>query len=133
MAARSEHLIKRIDPAAERQLRRKNADTQQASTARKQRYETTTVSRSRGTSTFFNGAAQMEEPKRFSSTTTEAQGADAVQEDRDGVVLNWGGKRTEVDRIVLTFQRIEGVNESRATREAVKRAFFRDLKSDVEQ
>ena len=52
-------------------------------------------------------------------------------QERDGVALNWGGKRTEVDRIVLPFQRIEVVNESRATREAEKGTFFRDLKPDA--
>ena len=52
-------------------------------------------------------------------------------QDCDGVVLNWGGKRTEVDRIVLPFQRIEVVNESKATREAEKGTFFRDLKPDA--
>lgn len=51
-------------------------------------------------------------------------------QEHDGVVLNWGGKRTEVDRIALPFQRIEVVNESRATREAEKGTFLRDLKLD---
>lgn len=34
--------------------------------------------------------------------------------------LYWGGKKTEVDRIVLPFQTIETINESRATREKEK-------------
>jgi adenine-specific DNA-methyltransferase len=51
-------------------------------------------------------------------------------EEQYGVALTWGGKRTEVDRIALPFQRIEVVNESRATREAEKGTFLRDLKED---
>jgi adenine-specific DNA-methyltransferase len=74
----------------------------------------------------------MEEPKLVSNTsnTPQASPMNPVQE-RDGVALNWGGKRTEVDRIVLPFQRIEVVNESKATREAEKDTFFRDLKPDA--
>jgi Zn/Cd-binding protein ZinT len=34
--------------------------------------------------------------------------------------LYWQGKRTEVERIVLPFQMIETINESRATREKEK-------------
>ena len=34
--------------------------------------------------------------------------------------LYWQGKKTEVDRIVLPFQTIETINESRATREQEK-------------
>ena len=37
--------------------------------------------------------------------------------------LYWKGKRTEVDRIVLPFQTIETINESRATREKEKGTF----------
>ena len=73
----------------------------------------------------------MEEPKLVSNASnTEASPMNRVQ-DRDGVALNWGGKSTEVDRIVLPFQRIEVVNESKATREAEKDTFFRDLKPDA--
>jgi adenine specific DNA methylase Mod len=42
--------------------------------------------------------------------------------------LYWKGKQTEVDRIVLPFQTIETVNESRATREK-ERGRFSALKS----
>ena len=35
--------------------------------------------------------------------------------------LYWQGKKTEVDRIVLPFQTIETINESRATREKEKK------------
>jgi len=34
--------------------------------------------------------------------------------------LYWKGKKTEVDRVVLPFQTIETINESRATREREK-------------
>ena len=37
----------------------------------------------------------------------------------NGVELVWEGKRKEVERIALPFQRVEIVNESRATREAL--------------
>lgn len=43
--------------------------------------------------------------------------------------LNWKDKRTEVDRIVLPFQTIETINESRASREKEKnkgKDFFKD-------
>lgn len=62
--------------------------------------------------------------------TTNGGETQLVQE-REGVFLNWSGKRTEVDRIVLPFQRIEVVKESRATREAEKGTFLRDFKPDV--
>ncbi len=39
--------------------------------------------------------------------------------------LYWKGKKTEVERIVLPFQTIEIINESRATREKEKGTFFR--------
>lgn len=39
--------------------------------------------------------------------------------------LHWKGKKTEVERIVLPFQTIEIINESRATREKEKGTFFR--------
>jgi DNA modification methylase len=93
---------------------------------------TSTGSRSRGTSNFLNGVTQMEEPKVVPSPSSILE-PDATQpeQDRDGVALSWGGKRTEVDRIVLPFQRIEVVNESRATREAEKGTFFRDLKPET--
>ncbi len=39
--------------------------------------------------------------------------------------LYWKGKKTEVDRIVLPFQTIETINESRATREKEKDSFFK--------
>jgi len=35
--------------------------------------------------------------------------------------LYWQGKKTEVERIVLPFQTIETINESRATREKEKK------------
>ena len=35
--------------------------------------------------------------------------------------LYWKGKKTEVDRVVLPFQTIETINESRATREREKK------------
>ena len=93
---------------------------------------TTQVSRSRGTSNFLNGVSQMDEPKIVpSSAGTPIGDATHPVQERDGVVLNWGGKRTEVERIVLPFQRIEVVNESRATREAEKGTFLRDLQPDA--
>lgn len=39
--------------------------------------------------------------------------------------LYWKGKKTEVERIVLPFQTIETINESRATREKEKDTFFK--------
>src|SRR3990172_6762874 len=39
--------------------------------------------------------------------------------------LHWEGKKTEVERIVLPFQTIETINESRATREKEKGAMFK--------
>jgi len=39
--------------------------------------------------------------------------------------LYWKDKKTEVERIVLPFQTIETINESRATREKEKGTFFR--------
>lgn len=36
----------------------------------------------------------------------------------NGVELVWDGKRKEVERIALPFQRVEIINESRATRRA---------------
>ncbi len=44
------------------------------------------------------------------------------------VELLWPGKRTEVDRVALPFQRIEIVNESRATREAEKGTILREMR-----
>ena len=88
--------------------------------------------RSRGTSQFMTGADSMEEPQVFSGAgNTSNGGATQLVHEQSGVALNWGGKRTEVDRIVLPFQRIEVVNESRATREAEKGSFLRDFKPDV--
>lgn len=48
------------------------------------------------------------------------------------VELVWEGKRGEVDRIALPFQRIEIVNESRATREAERDTLFRQVKPSSE-
>ena len=45
--------------------------------------------------------------------------------------LYWQGKKTEVERIVLPFQTIETVNESRATREKEKKTGFDMFKSGV--
>src|SRR3990172_10052549 len=39
--------------------------------------------------------------------------------------LHWEGKKTEVERIVLPFQTIETINESRATREKEKGMMFK--------
>jgi len=111
-------LIKRI-VAAERLSRKKRAES---SSATKAKVQTSIVSRSRGTSKFLEEVAAMEEPRIVPSIASTPAGA-AAEPDRDGVFLNWGGKRTEVDRIVLPFQRIEVVNESRATREAEKGTF----------
>jgi hypothetical protein len=36
----------------------------------------------------------------------------------NGVELVWGGKRKDVERVPLPFQRVEIINESRATRQA---------------
>ncbi|WP_081372238.1 DNA methyltransferase [Dehalococcoides mccartyi] len=52
-------------------------------------------------------------------------------QEQQGVKLIWSGKRSDVERIVLPFQRIEVVNESRATREAEKGTFLRSLRTDV--
>ena len=41
------------------------------------------------------------------------------------VGLHWKDKKTEVERIVLPFQTVEIINESRATREKEKGTFFR--------
>jgi len=121
-------LTKRI-LAADRQLRKKSAGSKGAS---KETVRTSSSFRSRGKSNFLNGVGQMEEPRVIPSTSnTSASDATQPVQERDGVALNWGGKRTEVDRIVLPFQRIEVVNESRATREAEKGTFFRDLKPDT--
>jgi hypothetical protein len=75
-----------------------------------------TVRRSKGTSQFMDGVKNMDEPKVIS------QSADALsnREEPQRVELVWAGKRKEVDRVVLPFQPIEIVNESRATREAEK-------------
>lgn len=43
--------------------------------------------------------------------------------------LYWQGKKTEVERIVLPFQTIETINESRATREKEKKTGFDMFKS----
>lgn len=72
----------------------------------------------------------MEEPKIIADSASSANGDVTKPQENDGVALTWGCKRTEVDRIVLPFQRIEVVNESRATREAEKGTFLRDLKVD---
>jgi len=39
--------------------------------------------------------------------------------------LYWRGKKTKIDRVVLPFQTIETINESRATREKEKDTFFK--------
>ena len=92
----------------------------------------TVTIRSRGTSQFMVGAANMEEPRVVSGTGSPSNGGPApLAQEQDGVILNWGGKRTGVDRIVLPFQRIEVVNEFRATREAEKGSFLRDFKPDI--
>jgi adenine-specific DNA-methyltransferase len=87
----------------------------------------TITTRSRESSQFMAGADSMEEPRVVTGTGSPSNGGARGQ---DGVVLNWEGKRTEVDRIVLPFQRIEVVNESRATREAEKGSFLSNLKPD---
>jgi len=38
--------------------------------------------------------------------------------------LYWPGKRTEVDRVILPFQTVETINESKADREKVQRELF---------
>jgi len=120
-------LIKRII-ALDRQLSQKRVKSSNANSAKVRSIRT---SRSRGTATFLNGVQEMEEPKIIPATSGMPD-RDVMEPagERDGVVLTWGGKRTEVDRIVLPFQRIEVVNESRATREAERGTFFRDLKED---
>ena len=105
-------LIKRI-VAADRRSRKPKA--RPASSSRSGKVKTTRVSRSRGTSTFLDGVTDMEEPKVISQPE-----ATNVQEEPTRVELVWPGKRHEVDRVVLPFQCIEIVNESRATREAEK-------------
>ena len=101
-------------------------------TATKTTVQISRQSRMRGKSHFLNGVAEMEEPKILSNTSiTPGGGNMEVPAESDGVALNWGGKRADVDRIVLPFQRIEVVNESKATREAEKGTFFRDLKPDA--
>ncbi len=48
--------------------------------------------------------------------------------------LYWQGKKTEVDRIVLPFQTIETINESRATREKEKKTgtdMFKEKADDI--
>jgi adenine-specific DNA-methyltransferase len=116
--------------AADRRLRyKKYSGSNEAS---KKRYRLQGAFRFRRKSNFLNGVGQMEEP-RISPSASNTPVSDAKQpvQDHDGVLLHWGGKRTEVDRIVLPFQRIEVVNESRATREAEKGTFFRDPKPDA--
>lgn len=53
--------------------------------------------------------------------------AEGRAEDPKRVELVWEGKRSEVDHVALPFQRIEIVNESRATREATKDSLFRSV------
>jgi len=44
--------------------------------------------------------------------------------------LYWKGKKTEVDRVVLPFQTIETINESRATRESEKGTFLKAFRGE---
>jgi len=118
-------LIERII-ALDRQSRKKRVESKAAARAR---VRSALSSRSRGTSTFLNGVVQMEEPKIIADSASSLTRDPMKPQEHDGVALTWAGKRTEANRIVLPFQRIEVVNESRATREAEK-AFLRDLKQD---
>jgi DNA modification methylase len=84
----------------------------------------------RGATQFLEGVTAMEEP-RVMPAPTARNGEPAPARDEAAptkVELVWEGKRTEVDRVVLPFQRIELVNESRATREAEKDTLLRTMK-----
>ncbi len=107
-------LIRRIT-AADRQSRRARPGSKSSSRGDKPNAQPTRVSRSRSASSFLDGVNDMEEPK----VTSEPTAVD-IQEEPTRVELVWPGKRREVDRVVLPFQCIEIVNESRATREAEK-------------
>lgn len=107
-------LIKRL-VVADRQAKKPSAKRKSPARASKPKARTTRVSRSKGTSSFLDGVNDMEEPKAISEPTP----AD-VQEEATRIELIWPGKKREVDRVVLPFQCIEVVNESRATREAEK-------------
>jgi DNA modification methylase len=110
-----ERLIRRILSAARKDAKdghltkRTNTKTRNCNRA----------SRSKGTSRFLEGVEHMEEP-RVVASNMDASAEHDGQEEPAGVELVWPGKRKEVDRIVLPFQCIEVVNESRATREADK-------------
>ena len=107
-------LIKRL-VAADRQAKKAPAKRKSPARTSKPKARTTRVSRSKGTSSFLDGVNDMDEPKVISEPTP----AD-VQEEATRVELVWPGKKREVDRVVLPFQQIEIVNESRATREVEK-------------
>lgn len=107
-------LIRRL-LAAEKQTLKTRERSPSANRNGRQRTQITRVSRSRGTSAFLDGVNDMEEPKEIAEPTTPE-----LQEEPSRVELVWPGKRREVDRVVLPFQCIEIVNESRATREAEK-------------
>lgn len=107
-------LIRRL-VVADRQACKPVAERKSPSRTSKLPARTTRGPRSNGTSTFLNGVNDMDEPK---VTSEPAPGEH--QEDAARVELVWPGKKREVDRVVLPFQQIEIVNESRATREAEK-------------
>lgn len=124
-------LIRRITTLARtenRPARQKRRQTSQRSESSRK----TLTTRSRGSSQFMAGANSMEEPRVVSESVSLSFGSAAQPAlERTGVYLNWGGKRAEVDRINLPFQRIEVVNESRATRDAEKGSFLRALTPDA--
>ena len=107
-------LVKRL-VAVDRQTKKPPANRQSPTRTSKPTARTTRVSRSKGTSSFLDGVNDMEEPRVISEPTPVD-----VQEEATLVELIWPGKRREVGRVVLPFQQIEIVNESRATREAEK-------------
>lgn len=106
-------LIQRLVTADRRE--RKPATVEKHAGRKKDKIRIARVSHSRGTSSFLDGVRKMEEPNVILEPAT----SDAHDEPTR-VELVWPGKRREVDRVVLPFQCIEVVNESRATREAEK-------------
>ena len=113
-ARQKQVLIKRL-VTADRQAKKPKARGKSPGRNSMPKARTIRVSRSKGTSSFLDGVNDMEEPKVISDPNTKD-----VQEEVTRVELVWPGKRREVDRVVLPFQCIEIVNESRATREAEK-------------
>ena len=72
-------------------------------------------------SNILNGVDHMDDPKEIDNESGVGSGE---REDVQRLELVWPRKKRTTDRVVLPFQCIETVNESRATREAQKGTMF---------